>query len=49
MTGTPEIVLLRGNVLVENGELVASPGIGQFVARAKFGEELAPARAAALA
>ena len=39
--GSPEIVLLRGNVLVENGELVASPGIGQYVARAKFGEELA--------
>jgi dihydropyrimidinase len=40
VTGVPEIVLLRGNVLVENGELVAEPGIGQFVARAKFGEEL---------
>ena len=36
-----EIVLLRGNVLVEDGELVASPGIGRYVARAKFGEELA--------
>ncbi|HEY8646771.1 MAG TPA: amidohydrolase family protein, partial [Gaiellaceae bacterium] len=46
VTGTPEIVLLRGNVLVENGELVAEPGIGQFVKRAKFGEELKPARAA---
>ena len=40
VTGSPEVVLLRGNVLVENDELVASPGIGQFVARAKFGEEL---------
>jgi dihydropyrimidinase len=38
--GTPEVVLLRGNVLVENDELVAPPGIGQFVKRAKFGEEL---------
>jgi dihydropyrimidinase len=47
VTGTPEVVLLRGNVLVENGELVASPGIGQFVQRAKFGEELAPERTAA--
>jgi dihydropyrimidinase len=46
VTGTPEIVLLRGNVLVENGELVASPGVGQFVKRAKFGEELVPARTA---
>jgi dihydropyrimidinase len=47
VTGTPEVVLLRGNVLVENDELVASPGIGQFVARAKFGEELKPAAAVA--
>ena len=30
VTGTPEVVLLRGNVLVENDELVASPGIGQL-------------------
>jgi len=43
VTGAPEVVLLRGNVLVEDGELVAQPGIGQFVARAKFGEELRPA------
>jgi dihydropyrimidinase len=40
VTGVPEIVLLRGQVLVENGELVAQPGIGQFVKRARFGEEL---------
>jgi len=33
-------VLLRGNVLVEGDELVASPGIGQYVARARFGKEL---------
>ena len=44
VTGAPEIVLLRGNVLVENGELVASPGVGRFVARAKFGQELVPER-----
>ena len=43
VTGTPEVVLLRGNVLVDGDELVASPGIGQFVARAKFGQELRPA------
>jgi dihydroorotase-like cyclic amidohydrolase len=42
VVGTPETVLLRGNVLVEDGELVASPGIGRYVARAKFGKELAP-------
>src|SRR3954451_23686205 len=47
VTGSPEVVLLRGNVLVESGELLASPGIGQFVKRAKCGEELAPARTAA--
>ena len=44
VTGTPELVLLRGQVLVENGELVASPGVGRFVARAKFGRELVPER-----
>ena len=43
VTGTPELVLLRGHVLVENGELVAKPGIGQFIKRARFGEELKPA------
>jgi dihydropyrimidinase len=41
VVGSPEVVLLRGNVLVENDELVASPGIGQYVARAKFGDQLA--------
>jgi dihydropyrimidinase len=46
VTGAPEVVLLRGRVLVENDELVASPGIGQFVKRARFGQELAPARVA---
>jgi dihydropyrimidinase len=44
VTGSPETVLLRGNVLVENGELVAKPGIGRYVARARFGEELKPER-----
>jgi dihydropyrimidinase len=42
VTGVPEVVLLRGNLLVENDELVASPGVGQFIARAKFGKELRP-------
>jgi len=44
VTGSPEIVLLRGNVLVEDGELVAEPGVGQFVPRARFGEQLLPSR-----
>jgi dihydropyrimidinase len=47
VNGSPEVVLLRGNVLVEGDELVASPGIGQFVARAKFGQELKPGVAVA--
>jgi dihydropyrimidinase len=44
VTGSPAVVLLRGHILVENGELVATPGIGRFVARARFGEELRPAQ-----
>jgi len=44
VTGSPELVLLRGHVLVENGDLVATPGVGRFVARARFGEELKPAQ-----
>ena len=40
VTGSPEVVLLRGQVLVEDDELVAQPGVGQFVKRARFGEEL---------
>src|SRR6266571_4676780 len=47
VTGTPEVVLLRGQILVEGDELVAEPGIGQYVRRAKFGEELKPAATAA--
>jgi dihydropyrimidinase len=49
VTGSPEIVLLRGRVLVENDELVARPGIGQYVARARFGEELKRGQAPATA
>ena len=47
VVGDVETVLLRGHVLIENGALVAKPGIGQFVKRAHFGEELKPARLAA--
>ena len=42
--GAPEIVLLRGDVIVENDELVAEPGSGRFIRRARFGQELKPAR-----
>jgi dihydropyrimidinase len=45
VTGSPEIVLRRGEILVDGDELVARPGSGQFVKRARFGEELKPALA----
>ncbi len=48
VTGAPEVVLVRGQVIVENDELVAQPGAGRFVKRAKFGEELLPQRAVAV-
>jgi dihydropyrimidinase len=41
--GAPDVVLVRGQVIVENDELVAEPGAGQFVKRARFGEQLSPA------
>jgi len=41
VVGAPELVLLRGAVIVEDGELVAAPGSGRFVQRARFGEALA--------
>jgi dihydropyrimidinase len=41
--GAPDVVLVRGQVIVENDELVAEPGAGQFVRRARFGEQLSPA------
>jgi dihydropyrimidinase len=47
VVGDVETVLLRGQVLVEGGEVVAKPGIGQFVRRAKFGQQLTAAGAGA--
>jgi len=41
--GAPEVVLVRGQVIVEGDELVAQPGAGQFLKRARVGEELTPA------
>jgi dihydropyrimidinase len=41
--GAPEVVLVRGQLIVEGDELVAQPGAGQFLKRARFGEELASA------
>ena len=49
VTGAPDLVLLRGHVLVEGDQLVAEPGTGQFVKRARFGEQLASERAPAAA
>ncbi|MBV9364261.1 MAG: dihydropyrimidinase [Solirubrobacterales bacterium] len=38
--GAPEVVLVRGQVVVDHDELVAAPGAGQFLRRARFGEQL---------
>jgi dihydropyrimidinase len=46
VTGAPQVVLLRGGVLVEGDELVGQPGVGEFIRRARFGEELRRAAAA---
>ena len=35
VTGAPEVVMVRGQVIVENDELVAQPGAGQFIKRAQ--------------
>ena len=47
VVGDVDTVLLRGRVIVDGGEVVGEAGYGQFVARAKFGEQLAPAAATA--
>ena len=36
VVGSPEVVLQRGNVLVEHGEFFGKPGDGQFLARRPF-------------
>jgi dihydropyrimidinase len=40
VVGSPEIVLRRGEVIVEGDQLLAKAGSGQFVKRARFGREL---------
>ena len=40
VSGAPEVVLVRGQVIVEGDRLVGKPGAGKFVKRARFGEEL---------
>ena len=38
--GDVETVLVRGTVVVDDGELKVEPGFGEYLERAKFGEEL---------
>ncbi|HEX7626307.1 MAG TPA: dihydropyrimidinase [Gaiellaceae bacterium] len=40
VVGSPETVLRRGEVIVDGDELLAKPGSGQFIRRAKFRQEL---------
>jgi dihydropyrimidinase len=42
VVGAPEVVLVRGTVVVENDELQVAPGHGRFVKRARVGELLEP-------
>ena len=42
VVGDVETTLVRGTVVVDGGELEVEPGFGQYVARAKFGEQLRP-------
>jgi hypothetical protein len=37
VVGAPKVVLLRGHVVLHDDELVAEPGVGEFVARAPVG------------
>jgi dihydropyrimidinase len=43
IVGSPEVVLLRGNVIVEGDKLLAKPGSGRFIKRARPNKELKPA------
>ena len=40
MTGDVDMTIIRGTVVVQDGELKVEPGFGQFVKRARFGEQL---------
>ncbi len=42
VVGDVEATLVRGTVVAEDGKLRVEPGFGQYVARAKFGEQLRP-------
>jgi dihydropyrimidinase len=38
--GAPDLVMVRGQVVVEDDRLVAEPGVGRFLPRARFGQAL---------
>jgi dihydropyrimidinase len=42
VTGSPEVVLVRGKVVVDGDQLRVEPGHGRFLERARFDEQLAP-------
>jgi dihydropyrimidinase len=43
--GGPKLALLRGEVIAENGEFTGRSGFGEFIARARYGQNLTPASA----
>jgi dihydropyrimidinase len=43
--GSPEVVLVRGQVIIDGDSMVGAPGMGRFVRRAPFGSELGGAGA----
>jgi dihydropyrimidinase len=47
VVGAPELVLVRGQVVVDGDRLVAQPGHGRFVERSRFGRAPSPAPVAA--
>src|SRR6476659_7154574 len=47
VSGDVDTVLVRGTVVVDDGELRVEPGFGEFLERAKFGEEMHAAAATA--
>ena len=40
VVGAPEVVIVRGRVIVEGDQLVGKPGDGAFIGRARVGEQL---------
>ena len=42
VTGVPRTLMVRGQLVVVDGELVGKPGTGKFIKRARVGEKLLP-------